>query len=351
LPETPGRPSLIYLIDGGDPIVVSRYVEEGGQILFEKYGGWVRIPTYEILRIVPDQPDPADRTVNLPAAAPLADTGGAPLRPDSEFYLTMQAGGNLRVTGFRPEGDRVRVSVGSGTFTVPRSEIMSVVRVPPGSDAPEAWLSILVTEGDDATAPPASSGLLPPVPDPRLPYQSSDRPHYLRLGNGQLMRVEGFWVEEGEFRFRRLGGMVGVALNEVARLFPEEIAPIRGRTPVRFVRRVESGLLEVSVRSGYHRVRLVGVEPAGGSWSGESPWLKLERGVIIYLEFDRQRYDAEGNWLAYVFLPNGRMLNAELIRVGLGRPAPDGRNVRYVDLFHEMAAADPTAGEPEAERD
>jgi hypothetical protein len=120
---------------------------------------------------------------------------------------------------------------------------------------------------------------------------------------------------------------------------------------VRFVRRVDAGLLEVSVRSGYHRVRLVGVETARGSWSGESPWLQLERGMIVYLEFDRQRYDAEGNWLAYVFLPNGRMLNAELIRLGLGRPAPDGRNVRYLDLFHEMAAADLPAGDSATERE
>jgi hypothetical protein len=344
----PHRLFLIYLIDGGDPIVVSRYVEEDGQILFQKYGGWVRIPTFEILKIVPDEPDPADRTINLPTSLPAAETAGAPLRPEPELYLTMRGGGNLRVAAFKPEGDQVRVSVGNGAFTVPRSEIMSVVRVPPEGDVPEAWLSILVTEGNDPAGGPASSGLLPPVPDPRLPYQTSDRPHYLRLANGQLMRVDGFWVEDGEVRFRRLGGIVGIALNEVARLFPEELAPVRGRTPVRFVRRVAPGLLEVSVRSGYHHVRLVGVEAAHGTWSGESPWFQLERGMIVYLEFDRQRYDAEGNWLAYVFLPNGRMLNAELIRLGLGRPAPDGRNLRYLDLFHEMAAAEMPRPHPEA---
>src|SRR6185436_6053911 len=45
---------LIHLIDGSDPIVVQKYVEEDGQIRFEKYGGWVSIPTYEVRRIVPD---------------------------------------------------------------------------------------------------------------------------------------------------------------------------------------------------------------------------------------------------------------------------------------------------------
>jgi micrococcal nuclease len=340
---TPPTGYLIHLIDGGEPIVVSRYVEEKGQVLFEKYGGWVRIPTYEILKIVPDLPDPGARTVNLPPPIS-AETYGAPLRPESDFYVNMQGGGNLRVTGFTPEGDRVRVSVSNGTFTVPRSEIVSVVRVPPGGDAPEAWLSVLATDTEDGAA--GSAGLLPVAPDPRLPYPGSDRPHLLRLANGQLMRVEGFWVEDGEFRFRRLGGIVGVALNEVLRVLPEEIAPVRGRTPVRFVRRVAPDLLEVSVRSGPHRVRLVGVAAAGGAWTDENPWRGLEQGSIVYLEFDRQRYDSDGNWLAYVFLPNGRMLNAELIRLGLARPIGDVQNARYLDLFHEMAGGDPPSPEP-----
>jgi hypothetical protein len=341
---TPPAGYLIHLIDGGEPIVVTRYVEEKGQVLFEKYGGWVRIPTYEILKIVPDLPDPGARTVNLPAATN-AETYGAPLRPESDFYVTMQGGGNLRVSGFTPDGDHVRVALANGSFTVPRSEIVSVVRVPPGGDVPEAWLSVLATDSQNGAA--GSAGLLPAAPDPRLPYPGSDRPHLLRLANGQLMRVEGFWVEDGEFRFRRLGGIVGVALNEVLRVLPEELAPVRGRTPVRFVRRVAPDLLEVSVRSGPHRVRLVGVAATGGTWTDENPWRGLEQGSIVYLEFDRQRYDAEGNWLAYVFLPSGRMLNAELIRLGLARPAGDLQNARYLDLFHEMAGGEPPPATPE----
>ncbi len=203
-----------------------------------------------------------------------------------------------------------------------------------------------MTEPDDPAADAASAGLLPDGRPVRLPYRSSDRPHFLRLTNGQLLRVEGFWVEDGEFRFERLGGVVGVALGEVARLFPEEIAPVRGRTPVRFARRLAPDLAEVSVRSGLHRVRLVGIEPVAGTWTADDPWRRLERGLTVYLEFDRQRYDAEGNWLAYLFMPDGRMLNAELVRLGLARPVNDGRNVRYLDLLHELAAADSRTGMP-----
>jgi endonuclease YncB( thermonuclease family) len=42
-------------------------------------------------------------------------------------------------------------------------------------------------------------------------------------------------------------------------------------------------------------------------------------------------------WLAYLYLANGRMLNAELIRVGLARPRAESQNVRYLDLFQELA--------------
>jgi hypothetical protein len=40
------------------------------------------------------------------------------------------------------------------------------------------------------------------------------------------------------------------------------------------------------------------------------------------------------------------MLNAELIRLGLARPRPDGRNLRYVDLFQELAEPDRAAPNP-----
>ena len=69
-----GRPNeprayLIYLIDGGDPIVVKKYMEQDGQIRFEKFGGWVSIASYEIRRIVPDESDDAEGALPPPTAA------------------------------------------------------------------------------------------------------------------------------------------------------------------------------------------------------------------------------------------------------------------------------------------
>ena len=88
------------------------------------------------------------------------------------------------------------------------------------------------------------------------------------------------------------------------------------------------------------RCSIEGSGPTESTRTEESPWRHLDRGTSVYLEFDRQRYDAQGNWLAYVFLPNNRMLNAELVRLGLARPLADGRNLRYLDLFHELATGD-----------
>jgi endonuclease YncB( thermonuclease family) len=62
----------------------------------------------------------------------------------------------------------------------------------------------------------------------------------------------------------------------------------------------------------------------------------VEHGLLVHLEFDRERSLPDGEWLAYVYLPSGRMLNAELIRAGLARPRAETQNIRYLDLFQEI---------------
>jgi len=150
--------------------------------------------------------------------------------------------------------------------------------------------------------------------------------------------VDGFWVEAGEIRFRRLGGVVGFALNEIAKLLPQETESVRGRLPARFVRRLGPDRAEVRLQDGSRRIRLIGVDPIPGADAIEDPWAGLDRGLLIYLEFDRERYRPDGEWLAYLYLPNGRMLNAELIRVGLAQPRAEANNIRYLDLFREIQA-------------
>jgi hypothetical protein len=156
------------------------------------------------------------------------------------------------------------------------------------------------------------------------------------------MQVDGFWLEAGEIRFRRLGGVVGFALGEIARLLPQEVTSVRGRLPARFVRRLAPDRVEIRLREGLKAVRLIGIEPVGaiaaptGDPALDDPWAALDGGPLVHLEFDRDRSGPDGDWLAYLYLPNGRMLNAELIRVGLARPRVDPRNLRYVDLFEDL---------------
>jgi hypothetical protein len=342
------RGFLIYLTQRDEPIVVSRYTLEDGQVVFEKYGGQIRIPEAQVSKIVPDVPDEGG---SLPRPAP-SDIAGPPSRPEPPdtaagppppLYLALRGGSNFKVTELAPEGDRVRVSAADGTFTVPRADILGFVRVPPGPGTPEAWLSL---EGAGVPERPAPGPVVEGQGDPRIPYPTSARPHRLQLANGQVMQVEGFWAENGIVRFRRFGGIVAVARSEVVGLFPESTAPLEERMAVRLLGQLGRDLLEVQARGESRQVRLAGVEMVDEPGASENPWSPVERGATLYLEFDRQRSDAEGRWLAYVFLPNGRMLNAELVRLGLARPRVVEGNVRYADLFEELVARPSTKRPP-----
>lgn len=324
-PKT-SRAFLIHLIDGGDPIVVQKYTEQGGEIRFEKYGGWVSIPSYEVLRIVPDDSEETSET--LPPPTP---PGGA----DAPLYVATRSGATVRASSVGAAGPDVRVSTSEGSLTFHRTDLVGVLRVPAAPAPPEAWITLWgAEEGSDGGIPPADT------PDARRPppLTLSDRPHLLELANGVVIQVDGFWLEAGEIRFRRLGGVVGFALNEIARLLPQETEPVRGRLPARFVRRLGPDRVEVRLREGVKSIRLIGVDPIANDRALEDPWAALDRGLLVYLEFDRERSGPDGDWLAYLYLPSGRMLNAELIRVGLAEPRAEPKNIRYLDLFQEIQA-------------
>lgn len=56
---------------------------------------------------------------------------------------------------------------------------------------------------------------------------------------------------------------------------------------------------------------------------------RLVRNQKLRLEFDLERYDQYGRLLAYLFLPDGRMVNAELVRRGLARVYLIPPNLHY----------------------
>ncbi|MDW8095992.1 MAG: thermonuclease family protein [Aquificaceae bacterium] len=59
----------------------------------------------------------------------------------------------------------------------------------------------------------------------------------------------------------------------------------------------------------------------------------LKPGVKVYLEFDVQKTDKYGRWLAYVWLSDGRMLNEILIREGYAQVYTIPPNVKYQERF------------------
>lgn len=59
-------------------------------------------------------------------------------------------------------------------------------------------------------------------------------------------------------------------------------------------------------------------------------------GKKVRLEYDQLRYDHYGRLLAYLFLPEGPLVNVELVRQGLARVYSHTPNVRYQEVL--MAA-------------
>jgi hypothetical protein len=331
-PGPPARAYLIHLAHGTDPIVVAAYAEEDDAIVFEKYGGRVSIPRAEVVRIVADG---ELESSSSPPYVPRVSGEG------SRLLVAARNGANLRVEGVQPEADgRARLLAAEGSMTLGRDDVLGILKLPGGRGLAEAWLFLT----GSGVAPAGPAPVVRGVGRAMLGDRSSEQPHVLRLTNGQLVRVEGFWIDQKVLYFRRLGGIVGIPLGEVARILPEVLESIAERIPVRFLEQLGPDRMLVGRGTDPARVVLIGVRPTAGTWTGDSPWHQLAADSPVQLELDRRSRDGQGNLLAYVFLANGRMLNAELIRLGLAEPCSDGANVRYLDLFHELAATSDEVG-------
>ena len=118
--------------------------------------------------------------------------------------------------------------------------------------------------------------------------------------------------------------VVGLAwLVQRLDLFRHAPAPIG---PWRAVERVIDG--DTILLDGGERVRLIGVDtpetvhpskPVEYFGKEASAFTRsMAEGKRVRLEYDWQRQDRYGRTLAYVFLEDGRLLNAEIVRQGYG---------------------------------
>ena len=80
----------------------------------------------------------------------------------------------------------------------------------------------------------------------------------------------------------------------------------------------------------------VGVEPFGREAADANQ--QLLAGGVVLLEKDVSEVDRYNRLLRYVYLPDGRMVNAELVRMGFAQAATYPPDVRYQDLFLALQA-------------
>ena len=105
---------------------------------------------------------------------------------------------------------------------------------------------------------------------------------------------------------------------------------------------VDGDTIEAAVPlGGAGELRLIGIDAPEGKGSGAQPYgeaaylfslIKLRENEAA-LQFDRLRTDPRGGLLAYVYLPDGTMLNEVLLREGYAQIALHPPNLRHAGLL------------------
>ena len=134
---------------------------------------------------------------------------------------------------------------------------------------------------------------------------------------------------------KALWGVLLVGLLVSPALFPQEFQKVS---------RVIDG--DTFVLENGERVRLIGVDtpetvhpskPVGYFGKEASAFTKnIIEGKRVRLEYDVQKQDRYGRLLAYVYLPDGTFVNAELVKQGYAQVSTYPPNVKYVDLFTRL---------------
>jgi micrococcal nuclease len=135
----------------------------------------------------------------------------------------------------------------------------------------------------------------------------------------------------------------------------------------RVTRVIDGDTIDVVVTAGRTRIRLIGVDTpelhdgrkldrdAARSRRSKAAIKGLGREAAAYtrrrllgrtvaLEYDVQRHDRYGRTLAWVWLDDGTLFNAELVRAGQARLMTVPPNVRHVDALRRAAREARAAG-------
>jgi micrococcal nuclease len=93
------------------------------------------------------------------------------------------------------------------------------------------------------------------------------------------------------------------------------------------------------VLAGGQRVRVLGIDAPELEKDGrpaeflahraKAMLSELTQGKVLRLEYDQLRYDHYGRLLAYLFLPDGSLVNAEMVRAGMAHVYFHAPNLRH----------------------
>lgn len=111
---------------------------------------------------------------------------------------------------------------------------------------------------------------------------------------------------------------------------------------------IDGDTIEIDRGKG-ERVRLIGIdtpevgrdtiEPDSDGWQATMFLFKLlEQDPQVKLKFDEEREDKYGRTLAYVYLPDGRMLNEVMLKEGWAETMRIAPNTRHADEFKQLEA-------------
>lgn len=109
---------------------------------------------------------------------------------------------------------------------------------------------------------------------------------------------------------------------------------------------IDGDTIEIERGKG-ERIRLIGidtpelgretVQPDGPGWQATMFVFKLlEQDPQVKLKYDEEREDKYGRTLAYVYLPDGRMLNEVLLQEGWAETMRIAPNTRHADEFKRL---------------
>ncbi len=101
---------------------------------------------------------------------------------------------------------------------------------------------------------------------------------------------------------------------------------------------------DTAVLEGGARVRFLGIDAPEMERDGspaehlahesKAYVAQMIQGKTVRLEYDRERYDRYGRLLAYLYLPDGTMVNLAVVRQGLARVYSQAPNVRHQEVLN-----------------